>query len=196
MTRLRILRRLGREGGYTLIELLLVCAILGTVLASLSVLFVSASGSQIDMNRRFRAQQDARVAVDKMRREIHCADQISPSGVSARDHRSAARPVPVRGRRRRHQRHLRRRRLGPALSAPSEHGRPRRLHQRAERVLVHGAGRGHEPRPAPRDAADQHHADRHRQGMAAGRRHRSPQHDPVGEAPQKGVASLPAFDLR
>jgi prepilin-type N-terminal cleavage/methylation domain-containing protein len=82
MTRLRILRRLGRQGGYTLIELLLVCAILGTVLASLSVLFVSASGSQIDMNRRFRAQQDARVAVDKMRREIHCADQITPGGVS------------------------------------------------------------------------------------------------------------------
>ena len=83
MTRLRILRRLGREGGYTLIELLLVCAILGTVLASLSVPFISASSSQIDMNRRFRAQQDARVAVDKMRREIHCSDQISPAGVSA-----------------------------------------------------------------------------------------------------------------
>ena len=82
MTRLRILRRLGREGGYTLIELLLVCAILGTVLASLSVLFTSASSSQIDMNRRFRAQQDARVAVDKMRREIHCSDEITPSGVS------------------------------------------------------------------------------------------------------------------
>ncbi len=83
MTRLRILRRLGRQGGYTLIELLLVCAILGTVLASLSVLFLSASSSQIDMNRRFRAQQDARVAVDKMRREIHCSDQITPAGVSA-----------------------------------------------------------------------------------------------------------------
>ena len=82
MTRLRILRRLGRQGGYTLIELLLVCAILGTVLASLGVLFLSASGSQIDMNRRFMAQQDARVAVDKMRREIHCSDEISPSGVS------------------------------------------------------------------------------------------------------------------
>jgi prepilin-type N-terminal cleavage/methylation domain-containing protein len=82
MTRLRILRRLARQGGYTLIELLLVCAILGTVLTSLTVLFVSASSSQIDMNRRFRAQQDARVAVDQMRREIHCADEISPSGVS------------------------------------------------------------------------------------------------------------------
>jgi prepilin-type N-terminal cleavage/methylation domain-containing protein len=82
MTRLRILRRLGRQGGYTLIELLLVCAILGTVLASLTILFVSASKGQIDANRRYRAQQDARVAVDKVRREVHCASQITPAGVS------------------------------------------------------------------------------------------------------------------
>jgi type II secretory pathway pseudopilin PulG len=83
MTRQRILRRLGREGGYTLIELLLVCVILSTVLASITVLFVSASQSQLDMNRRYRAQQDARVAVDKVRREVHCANQITPAGVTA-----------------------------------------------------------------------------------------------------------------
>ena len=80
MTRLRILRRLGREGGYTLIELLMVCVVLGTVVASLTALFVSASSSQIDMNRRFQAQQGARLAVDKMRREIHCSSAISPVG--------------------------------------------------------------------------------------------------------------------
>jgi type II secretory pathway pseudopilin PulG len=83
MTRLRILRRLRREGGYTLIELLLVCVILSTVLGSISVLFIQASQAEVDMNRRFRAQQDARVAVDKMRREIHCANEITPAGVSA-----------------------------------------------------------------------------------------------------------------
>jgi type II secretory pathway pseudopilin PulG len=82
MTRQRILRRLRREGGYTLIELLLVCVILSTVLASITVLFVSASRSQMDMNRRYRAQQDARVAVDKVRREVHCANQITPAGVT------------------------------------------------------------------------------------------------------------------
>jgi type II secretory pathway pseudopilin PulG len=83
MTRLAILRRLRREGGYTLIELLTVAVILTTVVGSLSALFVQASTAEIDMNRRFRAQQDARMAVDKMRREIHCADQITPAGVSA-----------------------------------------------------------------------------------------------------------------
>jgi prepilin-type N-terminal cleavage/methylation domain-containing protein len=82
MTRLPILRRLRREGGYTLIELLTVTAILGTVLGSLGVLFIQSSKAEIDMNRRFRAQQDARVAVDKMRREIHCANAITPGGVS------------------------------------------------------------------------------------------------------------------
>lgn len=83
MNRLRTLRRrLGREGGYTLIELLVVMVILTTVIGSLTVLFVQASKAEVDMNRRFRAQQDARVAVDKMRREIHCSDQITPTGVS------------------------------------------------------------------------------------------------------------------
>jgi prepilin-type N-terminal cleavage/methylation domain-containing protein len=82
MIRLPILRRLRREEGYTLIELLTVTVILGTIMASISVLFVSASKSEVDMNRRFRAQQDARLAVDKMRREIHCASSITPVGNS------------------------------------------------------------------------------------------------------------------
>jgi Tfp pilus assembly protein PilW len=83
MTRLPILRRLRREEGYTLIELLTVAVILTTVVGSLSALFVQASTAEVDMNRRFRAQQDARVAVDKMRREIHCSNAITPAGVSA-----------------------------------------------------------------------------------------------------------------
>ena len=69
-----------RENGYTLIELLVVTAILGTILGSITVLFVNGSRAEADLNRRFRAQQDGRVAVDKMRREIHCADQITPAG--------------------------------------------------------------------------------------------------------------------
>jgi hypothetical protein len=53
------------------------------VLGALTTLFVQASTAEVDMNRRFRAQQDARTAVDRMRREIHCSDQITPTGVSS-----------------------------------------------------------------------------------------------------------------
>jgi prepilin-type N-terminal cleavage/methylation domain-containing protein len=82
--RLRRLRRLlASEGGYTLIELLQVTVILGVVLGAIMVLFVNATNSEVDMNRRFQAQQGARVAVDRMRREIHCANAITPAGASA-----------------------------------------------------------------------------------------------------------------
>lgn len=84
MTRLRALRqRVASEHGYNLIELLLVTIILSTVLGSMTALFIQASKAEVDMNRRFRAQQDARSAVDRMRREIHCASAISPTGTSA-----------------------------------------------------------------------------------------------------------------
>jgi prepilin-type N-terminal cleavage/methylation domain-containing protein len=76
-------RRLVVESGYTLIELLQVMVILGVVLGALTAVFVSALNSEVDMNRRFQAQQEARLAVDKIRREIHCARVISPAGVSA-----------------------------------------------------------------------------------------------------------------
>lgn len=77
------LRRLvACERGHTLIELLQVTVILGVVLTGLTVLFVQAQNAQLDMNRRFVAQQDARIAVDRMRREVHCARLVSPTGVS------------------------------------------------------------------------------------------------------------------
>jgi prepilin-type N-terminal cleavage/methylation domain-containing protein len=82
--RLRRLRRLlALEGGYTLIELLQVTVILGVVLGAIMVLFVNSTNAEVDMNRRFQAQQEARVAVDRMRREIHCANAITPTGAAA-----------------------------------------------------------------------------------------------------------------
>jgi prepilin-type N-terminal cleavage/methylation domain-containing protein len=77
------LRRSRSEGGYTLIELTTVMAILGIVVGALTTLFVRAMNAEVDANRRFKAQQDARVAVDKMRRELHCASAVSPAGVSS-----------------------------------------------------------------------------------------------------------------
>ena len=66
-----------REGGYTVIELLVVMVILATVMGSLTTVFVQASSAELDLNNRFQAQQNARLALDKLRRETHCASQAS-----------------------------------------------------------------------------------------------------------------------
>ena len=77
----RLLRRLvGNESGYTVFELLTVLAIFGTVTAALTQLFVSATTAEISSNRRFQAQQQARLALDKLRRDAHCASSASIGG--------------------------------------------------------------------------------------------------------------------
>ena len=53
-------------------------AILSVVLGGLTQLFVSGSNAEIDMNRRFQAQQAARVAMDRLRRDIHCSSSAVP----------------------------------------------------------------------------------------------------------------------
>lgn len=73
MIRARMRRLRSGEGGYTLIELVVVMAILGVVMTGLTTIFVSGSSAELDMNRRFQAQQQARLALDKIRGDIHCA---------------------------------------------------------------------------------------------------------------------------
>ena len=73
-----ILKRLRRESsGYTLVELLVVLAIFTTVVTALVSLFTSGAKAELDMNRRFEAQQNARLALDRMRRELHCSSGIT-----------------------------------------------------------------------------------------------------------------------
>ena len=75
--------RLGDEGGYSLIEMLTVMVILSVVMGALTTLFVRASNAETDMNSRFHAQQEARVALDRIRRETHCASGVTAaSGTS------------------------------------------------------------------------------------------------------------------
>ena len=50
------------------------------------------------MNRRFQAQEQARLSMDKLRREIHCATAVSPSGASVVDRAHDSGHVPDRGR--------------------------------------------------------------------------------------------------
>jgi prepilin-type N-terminal cleavage/methylation domain-containing protein len=71
------------DRGYTLVEMLTVLVVFGTVMSALMALFVQGTNAEVDMNRRFQAQQDARVALDKIRRETHCASAVSVASPSS-----------------------------------------------------------------------------------------------------------------
>lgn len=84
-TRLRSarLRLREEEAGFTLIELLTVLAILLIVVTTLSSVLIAATKTEEEMNRRFGSQINARIALDQLRREIHCASAVTPTGASA-----------------------------------------------------------------------------------------------------------------
>jgi prepilin-type N-terminal cleavage/methylation domain-containing protein len=73
------MRRLRGEGGYSLVEMVTVMAIMGVVFAGLTDIFNSASKADVDMQNRFTAQLNTRLALDKLRRDIHCAYDVSPN---------------------------------------------------------------------------------------------------------------------
>lgn len=69
MSRLRI----ADERGVTLVELLVVCATLGIVLAGLTNVFVSGARAGADADARFQAQQNVRIALDRLQYDARCA---------------------------------------------------------------------------------------------------------------------------
>jgi prepilin-type N-terminal cleavage/methylation domain-containing protein len=78
-----VVRALRGRDGYTLIELLAVLLIFLIVVTGLTTLFVTGAKAELDANRRFEAQQNARVAFDTMRREIHCASALTFTSASS-----------------------------------------------------------------------------------------------------------------
>jgi prepilin-type N-terminal cleavage/methylation domain-containing protein len=70
-------RALAAEDGFTLVELLAVMIVLLIVLAPLTGSFVSALNAQVDQTRRFDAQENARQALDRMRKDIHCGHGVT-----------------------------------------------------------------------------------------------------------------------
>lgn len=78
----RLQRILRQQAGYTLIELITASVLLLIVLAGLGNLFVSSSNAEVNANKSFRAQTEARVALDRLRRDTRCATTITPSGVA------------------------------------------------------------------------------------------------------------------
>lgn len=77
---LRLSRRVRCDRGYSVFELLVVMAIMGIVLGGLTTIFVSGSKAELDLNRRFQAESTGRVALDKLRKEIHCASGATSTG--------------------------------------------------------------------------------------------------------------------
>jgi prepilin-type N-terminal cleavage/methylation domain-containing protein len=80
--RLWQLRHGREERGYSLVELVTVMAIMGVVLSGLTTIFVSGSKAELDMNKRFQAQTAGRLALDKIRRELHCASTATSTASS------------------------------------------------------------------------------------------------------------------
>jgi prepilin-type N-terminal cleavage/methylation domain-containing protein len=74
---------LSSEQGYSLIEMLWVLILMGTIMTALTSIFVSGTRSEVDLNDRFRAQQDAVVGLDRLRRDVHCASAATASSATA-----------------------------------------------------------------------------------------------------------------
>lgn len=75
-----MLARLRRdEAGYSLVEMLTVMMIMAVVFGGLTDVFTSASKADLDMQNRFSAQLNTRLALDKFRTDVHCAYDVSPN---------------------------------------------------------------------------------------------------------------------
>jgi prepilin-type N-terminal cleavage/methylation domain-containing protein len=61
------------EKGYSLVELLVTMVILSIVVGGLTTVFISGSSAQVNLDQRFQAQQNARLALDRIRVDVHCA---------------------------------------------------------------------------------------------------------------------------
>jgi Tfp pilus assembly protein PilW len=87
----RLRARLAQEEGMTLIELLWTLGILSFVLSGIIAVFVSGLHSEFDMNQRFEAQQEARLALQTIRTDLRTACTVTgPDGVSAPTANSSA----------------------------------------------------------------------------------------------------------
>lgn len=77
-----MLERPTNDDGYTLVELIVVMAILGIVLSGLTAVFVGGSNAETQLNSRFQSQQEARAAVDRIRADIHCASRAQAATIN------------------------------------------------------------------------------------------------------------------
>jgi type II secretory pathway pseudopilin PulG len=63
--------------------MLTVMIIMSIVFAGITSVFVAGSKAAADQDRRFQAQLTTRLALDKIRRDIHCATDVTPFTTNA-----------------------------------------------------------------------------------------------------------------
>lgn len=78
-----VLARIRDERGFTFAEVLTTMTILLMVMGGLTQLIVSGMRAEVDMNNRFQAQTQARLALDRLRKDIHGACRSSAATASS-----------------------------------------------------------------------------------------------------------------
>jgi prepilin-type N-terminal cleavage/methylation domain-containing protein len=73
----RLVARLRAERGYTLVELLVVMVLIAVVMTPLVTSFASGMVNEANAARREQAQENARLALGRMRVDIHCAGGVT-----------------------------------------------------------------------------------------------------------------------
>jgi len=66
------------EAGYSIVEMITVMVIMSIVFAGITTVFVAGSKAQAEQDRRYQAQLASRVALDSIRRDAHCATDVTP----------------------------------------------------------------------------------------------------------------------
>jgi prepilin-type N-terminal cleavage/methylation domain-containing protein len=70
-------RRLSDQRGFTVIELLIVMVLMGIIMSAVVNVFVSGTRAGADANARLAAQQNTRIALDRLDYEGRCATSAS-----------------------------------------------------------------------------------------------------------------------
>jgi prepilin-type N-terminal cleavage/methylation domain-containing protein len=73
----RLSARLGREDGFTLVEMLSVMVLLGILLSPIITSLVATMSAQARQASAVTAQEQARLALERMRLDIHCAHSVA-----------------------------------------------------------------------------------------------------------------------
>lgn len=73
----RVRPRARADDGFTIAELLVAMSILVVVITALTSVLVTATRNELDANKRFQAQVQARAGLYQLRRELHCASSVT-----------------------------------------------------------------------------------------------------------------------